>query len=174
MIEGALSWIYDYVNIFLMDIVLFLLVGYVFIRCRSIGYVYRGIIILMLIFFTYFGGYAMPQKDIAVVLLLGTLAGGWRYLISVNGAGFQFGFSFFRKGDLPRLSLMKRFDIFLAKRRFQKTYAEELAKEEARTDSEARRETKRRSGNDQTRASSNGESASNNQENRQRQCEEKF
>ena len=71
----------------------------------------------------------MPQRDIAIVLILGTLAGGWRYLIPIGGIAFRIGFPFTAKSKPDRSSIMQRFDIFLAKRWFQKTYAEELAKE---------------------------------------------
>lgn len=117
MIEEFVQWFHSYVSYYFSDIVLFLLIGFVFIRCRSIGYAYSAVVVLALIFISYVGGYAMPQRDIAIVIFLGTVAGGWRYLLqsySFIGSPFRIVRSYF------------------SQRRFRKVYQEEYVREEAR------------------------------------------
>lgn len=117
MIEEFAQWFHQYVSYYFSDIVLFLLIGFVFIRCRSIGYAYSAVLVLVLIFISYVGGYAMPQRDIAIVIFLGTVAGGWRYLLqsrSFLGSPFE------------------NIQSYFAQRRFRKVYQEEYVREEAR------------------------------------------
>lgn len=135
MIEALITWFYNYVSYYFPDIVVFLLAGYVFIRCRSFGYVYSGVVVLFLIFLSNLGGYALPQLDTAIIIFLGTVAGGWRYLAQARSYRGGFGFPFF-SWRAPRLSFVgswfESFEAFQTKRRFRKTYTEELAREEAR------------------------------------------
>lgn len=137
MIENLILAFYSYLNLYFLDVFLFLLVGYVFIRCRSIGYAYSGVLILFLIFFSYVGGYAMPQVHIAITILLGTLAGGWRYLAQARSHSWGFGFPFFSL-RIPQLSFFgswfERLDTYQAERRYRKIYTEERAREQAKKD----------------------------------------
>ena len=135
MIEEIIGWFHNYVSYYFTDIVLFLLVGFVFIRCRSIGYAYSAVLVLAFIFISYVGGYAMPQRDIAVVIFLGTVAGGWRYVAHARSSHHSFGFPFFR-WQAPKLwsfgALFERFETFQAQRRYNKVYVEEFAREQAK------------------------------------------
>jgi len=117
----------------------------------------------------------MPQRDIATVLILGTLAGGWRYFVPMGGGAYRIGFPFTAKSKPDRSSIMQRFDIFLAKRRFQKTYAEELAREAAKNDSEARRSSNQDSNDGQsTQSNSSRENGFEEKSGRQEKRKEKF
>ncbi len=157
MIENLIAWFYNYVDYYAIDIFLFLLVGYVFIRCRSIGYVYSGGLILFLIFLTHIGGYAMPQVDIAIVIFLGTLAGGWRYLARARSYGGGFGSPLFSL-RLPQFSFfgswLNAYDTRKAQSRFNKTYAEELAREKAKKDARGSESSNQRSTNRENRSNS--------------------
>lgn len=125
MIEEFVGWFHNYVSYYFTDIVLFLLVGFVFIRCRSIGYVYSAVLVLAFIFISYVGGYAMPQRDIAVVIFLGTVAGGWRYVAQAQGSHNRFGFPFFSWS-------FENLTSYFAGRRYRKVYADEYAREKAK------------------------------------------
>lgn len=135
MIEELLRWFFDYVTHYFSSIVIFILVGYVFIRCRSFGYVYSGIVVLFLIFFVSLVGKSLPQIDTAIIIFFGTLAGGWRYLVQARSHRGGFGFPFF-SWRTPQLSFFgswfEKYDNFQAVRRFKRTYAEELAREAAK------------------------------------------
>ena len=125
MIDEVIGWFHNYVSYYFTDIVLFLLIGFVFIRCRLIGYVYSAVLVLTLIFISYVGGYAMPQRDIAVVIFLGTVAGGWRYLVQARSSHNAFGFPFFSWS-------FENLTSYFAGRRYRKVYADEYARERAK------------------------------------------
>lgn len=120
-------------------------IGYVFIRCRSIGYGYASVIVLWLLLLAYMVGdvtfLQLSETEKFLAILFGTLVGGWHFL---RRHTHGFGFPFFR---MP--NYLERVELYFDKRRARRAYAEELGRAEARKQAGASNGSQKNSGSQQ-------------------------
>jgi len=131
-------------------------IGYVFIRCRSIGYGYASVIVLWLLLLAYMVGEVtflqLSETEKLLAILFGTLVGGWRFL---RRHAHGFGFPFF---SMP--NYLERVELYFDKRRARRAYAEELGKEEARKQANATGTSQKRNSHNHSDRSRNQNSSS--------------
>lgn len=161
-LEGKTGLLYFYIAI-----------GFVFIKCKKIGYVYAAVIVVWLAILVQFlessTALYMTEIEKGIAMLFGTLVGGWRFLTRHTQS---FGFPFF---SIP--NVFERIELFFDTRRAKRAYAEELGKEKARqqTGSSGSHQEQKNSGSSNQRSNhSRSSKHSNNEDNKSSSSEEKF